>query len=194
MTLSANASKQKTFAIGTHLTLWKLRWFGESLLQSSGISPGMSWLCADTLGIGRGNGAGSGAVAGLGLIFGVVLRRPLRGRFICPFDMAGLRIRYFCTVFAVRCGASFRKPALIALSNKDIGGLHKLWCMNFTPFSLLVWWYEKDACSNVACAEVLVLDTNAGVAGLAAWNIGRVHKLLFGLLYLVKITFPLYMT
>ena len=61
--------------------------------------------------------------------------------------MAGLGIRYFLTVFAVRCGAPFRKPALIALSNKDIGGLHRLWCMHLTSFSLLVQWYEKDACS-----------------------------------------------
>ena len=28
----------------------------------------------------------------------------------------------------------------------------------------------------------------------ASWNIGRVHKSLFGSLYLVNITFPLYMT
>ena len=88
--------------------------------------------------MGRGNGAGDGVVAGVGLILSVVLLRPLRGRFICPFNVAGLGIRYFCTVFAVRCGAPFRKPALIALSNEDIGGLHKLWCMNLTLFSLLV--------------------------------------------------------
>ena len=97
--------------------------------------------------MGRGNDAGDITVAGVGLIFGVVLRRPFWGCFICPFDVAGLGIRYFCIVFAVRCGAPFRKPALIALSNKDIGGLHKLWCMNLTLFSLLVRWYEKDACS-----------------------------------------------
>ena len=88
--------------------------------------------------MGRGNGAGDGAVAGVGLILGVVLRRPIRGCFICPFDLAGLGIRYFCTVFAVRCGAPFRKPVLIALSNDNIGGSHKLWCMNLTSFSLLV--------------------------------------------------------
>ena len=75
-------------------------------------------------------------------------------------------MRYFCTIFAVRCTAPFRKPALIALSKKDIGGLNKLWCMNFTWFSLLVWWYEKDACSNVACAEVKVSDTDTVLAHL----------------------------
>ena len=47
--------------------------------------------------MGRGNGAGDVALAGVGLILGVVLRRPLRGRFICPFDVAGFGIRYFRT-------------------------------------------------------------------------------------------------
>ena len=88
--------------------------------------------------MGRGNGAGDSAVAGVGLILGVVLHRPLRGCLICPFNVAGLGIRYFCTVFAVGCGALFRKPALIALSNKDIGGWHKLWCTNLKLLSLLV--------------------------------------------------------
>ena len=45
------------------------------------------------------NGDGDGAVAGIGVFFGVVLRRLLRGCFICPFDVAGLGIRYFSTVF-----------------------------------------------------------------------------------------------
>ena len=106
--------------------------------------------------MGRGNGAGDGAVVGVSFILGVVIRRPLRGCFICPFDVVGLGIRYFCTVFAVRCGAPFRKPVLIALSNNDIGGLHKLWCMNSTSFSLLVRWYEKEACSAVALLSKLV--------------------------------------
>ena len=48
--------------------------------------------------MGRGNEAGDGAVAGVGLILGVVLLRPLQGCFICPFDVAGLGIRYLCTV------------------------------------------------------------------------------------------------
>ena len=116
----------------------------------------MSWYPACTIGIGRGNGSGDGAVAGVGLTLGVVLRRPLRGCFICPFDVAGLGIRYFRTVFAVRCGAPFRKPALIALSNGDIGGLHKLWCMNLTSFSLLVRWYKQEACYAVSLLSILV--------------------------------------
>ena len=94
----------------------------------------MSWELAGPTWMGQGNSAGSG----VGLIFGGVLCRPFWGCFKCLFDEAGLGIRYFCTIFAVRCVVPFRKPALIALSNKDIGGLHQFWCMNLTAFSLLV--------------------------------------------------------
>ena len=45
--------------------------------------------------MGRGNGAGCGAVAGVGLILSVVLCRPLRGCFVCPFDVAGLDLVAF---------------------------------------------------------------------------------------------------
>ena len=83
-------------------------------------------------------------------LFGVVSYVP------STWHVAGLGIRYFCTVFAVRCSAPFRKPELIALSNEDIGGLHKLWCMNLTSFSLLVRCYKKDACSVVSLLTILV--------------------------------------
>jgi hypothetical protein len=42
---------------------------------------------------------------------GVALRRPLHGRFMWPFEVAGLDIRYFWTDLALRCGALRRKPA-----------------------------------------------------------------------------------
>ena len=38
--------------------------------------------------MGSGNGAGDGAVAGVGLIHGVVLLRPLRGRFLTWLGLA----------------------------------------------------------------------------------------------------------
>ncbi len=81
-------------------------------------------------------------------ILGVVLRRPLHGRFMWPFDVAGLGIRYFWTDLALRCGVPRRKPALMALIREVMGWLHRLWCMNFTAFALVVWWYENDASSG----------------------------------------------
>ena len=70
---------------------------------------------------------------------GVVFCRPLRGCFMWPFDVVGLGIRYFWTDLALRCGALQRKPALMALIREVIGGLQRLWCMNFTAFALVVW-------------------------------------------------------
>ncbi len=65
-----------------------------------------------------------------------------------PFNVAGLGIRYFWTDLALRCGTPWRKPALMALIREVIGGLHRLWCMNFTAFALVVWWYENIAISG----------------------------------------------
>ena len=70
---------------------------------------------------------------------GVVLCRPLHGRFMWPFDVVGLGIRYFWTDLALRCGAPWRKPALMALIREVIGGWQRLWCMIFTAFALVVW-------------------------------------------------------
>jgi hypothetical protein len=79
---------------------------------------------------------------------GVLLRRPLRGHFMWPFNVVGLGIRYFWTDLALRCGVPRRKPALMALIREVIGGLHGLWCMNFTAFALVVWWYENNVSSG----------------------------------------------
>jgi hypothetical protein len=75
----------------------------------------------------------------------VVLRRPLRGRFMWPFDVAGLAIRYLRTVCVSKFGAPLRNPALMALRRDDIGGLHRLWWANFTAFAFVVRAYENPA-------------------------------------------------
>ena len=49
----------------------------------------------------------------------------------------------------------------------------------FKVVSLLVWWYEKEACSTVACTEVLVSD-----AGTASENQNKVLKAFFSVPYL----------
>jgi hypothetical protein len=72
--------------------------------------------------LGAGGGQGRARVeAGCGGL-GVVLRGPLHGRFIWPFNVAGLGDRYFLTVLAVRCGVSVRKPWLIDLMSSEMGG------------------------------------------------------------------------
>ncbi len=67
-----------------------------------------------------------------------MLCSPLRSCFICPFDVAGLGDKYRATVLAFRCGVPFKKPVLIALISNNVGGLHRLWCMNFTALFLVV--------------------------------------------------------
>ncbi len=62
------------------------------------------------------------------LHFGVVLLMPLQGLFIRPFtfNVAGLGMRYFWTVKAVRCGVPCKKLALNAFIRDEIKGLHSL--------------------------------------------------------------------
>jgi hypothetical protein len=63
---------------------------------------------------------------------------------MCPFDVAGLGVRYLRIDLALRCGVLHRKPASMALRRDAMGGLHRLWCMNFTAFSFVVRWYENN--------------------------------------------------
>ena len=127
-------------------------------------------------------GCGS-ADGGLGrpVGFGVVLRSPLRGRFMWPLDVAGLGMRYFVTDLMSRCGAPRRKPALIAMMSDDFGRLPRLWCMNVTALVFVVRWYEKVAMSVAAAGDNgarpsqgpghvgVILD--AGMVHCSAWLI-----------------------
>jgi hypothetical protein len=57
---------------------------------------------------------------------------------VISFDVAGLGERYFTMVLVVRCGAPFRKPALIVLMSNKMGGVQRLWCMHFMALVLVV--------------------------------------------------------
>ena len=69
------------------------------------------------------------------LFFGVVLRIPCRGRFMCPLAVAGLGLRYFRISVSDMLGHPFRNPFRVALRSLDIVGLHRAWCANFTLFA-----------------------------------------------------------
>jgi hypothetical protein len=49
---------------------------------------------------------------------------------MCPFDVAVLGGRYLAMAFLERWGAPRRKPQWMVASNEDLGGLHRLWCIN----------------------------------------------------------------
>jgi hypothetical protein len=90
------------------------------------------------LGAEGGRGSGRVGCAIVCAVLGVLLRSPLRGHFMCPFDIVGLDRRYLQTVLALRCGAPWRNSALVVFSRDVMGGLHRLWCMNFTALALFI--------------------------------------------------------
>jgi hypothetical protein len=154
-------------------------------------------------------GAQGGHGTEVQVVLGVVLRRLLRGHFTWPFDVAGLGIRYFWMDLALRCGVLRRKPALMALIREVIGGVHRLWCMNFTTFVLVVRWYENDANSGggtkggcgarplqgPGCDRVGldITESDLGVVHSppAPWRMGSTQRLLAGSLYPVRKVLPL---
>ena len=62
----------------------------------------------------------------------LVLRIPVRGRFMRPFDVAGLGARYLRTKSAFINGTPCNWPLLMALINVCAGGLKKDWCTYFS--------------------------------------------------------------
>jgi hypothetical protein len=108
-----------------------------------------------------------------------------------PLDVVGLGMRYFHTVFAVKCGAFLRKSCMMAWSKDKMGGLHNLWCINLTSFTLVVQWYEKPAVWWAITGGIGVQSLHGpgrgrvdfaspGVVQCSSWYIGRVHRLLNG--------------
>jgi hypothetical protein len=72
---------------------------------------------------------------------GVVLQIPWWGRFMWPFAVARLGLRYLVTPLAVKFGHPLRNPLRMALSRVDIRGLHRDWWANFMLLALVrtVW-------------------------------------------------------
>ncbi len=97
----------------------------------------------------------------------------------------------------------------MALIREVVGGLQRLWCMNFTAFALVVWWYENNASSGGGtkggCGAQPLQGPGCDGAGLdttkldlgvvhsppSPWKIGSVQRLLAGSLYPVRIVLPL---
>ncbi len=109
---------------------------------------------------------------------------PLHGCFMWPFEVAMLGGRYLATFFPLRWGAPRRNPRRMASRRDNLGGLHKLWCMNLTLFSVEVRWYEKLVSS---CGVSLVQGpsgSGCGASGVvrvgSLGRIGSVHKSLMG--------------
>ncbi len=128
--LSANAPKQKIFAIDSSSSL-PIR-FGPDVppyawpgltgnLFIIGNAGGICWAagCVGAVGM-----VGTGCNMVLGCL-GCVLFMPCLGCFICPLAVPGLALSYFVMSFLVILGHPLRKPFLVAFNNVKIFGLHK---------------------------------------------------------------------
>ena len=117
-------------------------------------------------------------------VFGVVLRSPLRGRFIYPFAVAGLGLRYFKINSSLMYGHPFKNPRRVALINLDIFGLHSDWWANLTRFALV-----ETECANaptcwMSCVGITGL---VGMMSVRAAVRGSIHRSVAGSLYPLKI-------
>jgi hypothetical protein len=77
---------------------------------------------------------GSGVVTETG-DFGRVLLMPWHGRFMCPFVVAGLGLRYLRINLLLRLGHPLRNPLRTAFNSIKILGLHKDWWAKLMPLA-----------------------------------------------------------
>ncbi len=147
--LSAKAAKQKIFA-------------SDDVLSSSitlALVAGKGWkseikLLVDWL-LQRAGQVGVGAAMGSGASLRCALWIPICGCFICPLAVAGLGLRYFVMLTAVRLGHPLRYPQRMAFTSIEILGLHKEWCANQMLLALFCTVCMKNALFVGLCAWVL---------------------------------------
>ena len=157
-----------------------------SLASASGSSGGC--ITCSPLEIGA---TSIGRIPLIRVIQGVVLLMHWRGRFMCPFAVAGLGLRYLRISFSVMLGHPLRKLRRTALRRVEIFGLPNNWCANCTALTRV-----RTDCVNAAIAVgfascALLGTENWGRTLAQAVAIGNVHKSVDAFLGLTKIICPL---
>ena len=154
--LSANAPKQKTFAMDSSslaMTCGVLGiWIGWAGWMTFCWAPRLaSWI---TLGI-----IGTGVICGDTGVVGifVVLQMLCLGLFTWPLVVAGLGLRYLRIIFSDMLGQQWTNPWCVAFRSLDILGLHNDWCANMME---LAWVLMK--CVKVARSMRLEWSTALG--------------------------------
>ncbi len=135
--LSANAPNTNTFAMDPSLSS-TIRVGRCGLYSDEDCSENITDVCSELslpLNTGCIGTTMSGCVA---FCRGVVLLIPWRGRFICPFAVAGLGFKYFRINFTLTFGHPSRNPFRTAFNIVEIFGLHNDWCANLTVFTLVL--------------------------------------------------------
>jgi hypothetical protein len=117
--LLANAAKQNIFASDETLSVSIML----VLLGRGGTGDTLEWLI-EILSALQGL-FGTNDITLACSSFCLVLRMPIRGRFMWTLAVAGLGLRYLVTQATLRFGHPFKKPCLIALSKVEMWGLHK---------------------------------------------------------------------
>jgi hypothetical protein len=142
---------------------------------------------------------GAGSVLALGLVLCILWHR----RFIWPFAVAGLGLRYLLISLTLMYGHPLRNPRLVALRRVEIFGLHNNWCANLTLLAHFRIECKKAAPSYISwggCRARPIPGQGCGksiwlrVVRIPSFVIGRVHRSVLGSLYSLKKTLPLYMT
>jgi hypothetical protein len=134
-------------------------------------------------------------------VFGLVLRMPWWGCFMCSFAVAGLGIRYSRMSFSEKFGRPMRNPLRTAFNSVDCFGLHSDWCANLTPLLCVCTECVNDARLTPSWNVWFGCRVRSIIGGgheradcIPSGIIGKVHKWVDGSLYPLKITFPLYST
>jgi hypothetical protein len=156
-------------------------------LQSSPITLGPG-IAGGTKSSGRGNHSGGGTMGNVGetdAVLGRVLCISCRGRFMWPFAVAGLGLRYFSMSFSERLGHLLRNPFRTALNNVEILGLHNDWCVNLTPLARIFTECMNEArfmpgCigASTSCRAQSIIGADHGRADCKVCPlIGSIHRL-----------------
>jgi hypothetical protein len=127
--------------------------------------------------------------AGTAPALGMVLCIPCCGRFIWPFAVAGLGLRYLLISFTLLYGHPFRNPCQVAFRRVDIFELHNDWCANLTLLARVCTECKNEAPSYMAwggCGVQLIPGQGRGksiwlgVVCIPSFVIDRVHRSVLG--------------
>jgi hypothetical protein len=133
---------------------------------------------------------------------------PRRGRFMWPYAVAGVGLRYLSINFSVIFGHPLRNPLQTAFRRVEIFRLHSDWCANLMALAQVCTECVNVAnmmpgCASLAAIRVCGAQPKQGLGcgrtvGSGAVHtlvgIGRVHRSVLGSLYPLKITAPLNIT
>ncbi len=133
--------------------------------------------------------------------FGLVLCMPWRGRYMCPFAVAGHGLRYLRMSFSNMFRHPLRNPLHTTFNSVESFWLDSDWCANLTLLLCICTECMNDARLTPSWNVWLGWRVRSTLGGghervdcIPLGVIGNIHKWVDGSLSPLKITFPLYST